>query len=187
MVNLTILECHIVDKILTKISLKFHPFFRGGGGNLRWFPYLDPLARNWNKWLQSEIFRSSWSVKCIVGFFLPRRSRLWQETQHFLNTVRARSIGGNIQDIFTYMAIQTYPIITSQKICETLKYVHPIKSCPLNFEIVRDAKRDWTVLDEVKHSIIQCRVCFSKSMVTISTLSQTSVTTLVALNCYLFW
>lgn len=159
MVNLTILECHIVDKILTKISLKFHPFFRGGGGNLRWFPYLDPLARNWNKWLQSEIFRSSWSVKCIVGFFLPRRSRLWQETQHFLNTVRARSIGGNIQDIFTYMAIQTYPIITSQKICETLKYVHPIKSCPLNFEIVRDAKstaiRDCFRWSKTQHNPMQ--------------------------------
>ena len=92
---------------------------------------------------QNELFQSSWSFKCIAGFLLTRRNRLWQEIQHFLNTFRVSFIG-NIQDIFTCMAIQTHHIIASQK--KQLKWGsctktgHPIKPCPLNFEIVQDAK-----------------------------------------------
>lgn len=74
MVNVTILKCHFVGKILAKTSLKFQRF--GVRRGLELISTFGPFGPKLEKKIQNKIVRSSRSVKWIFGFLLPKRSRL---------------------------------------------------------------------------------------------------------------
>ena len=70
-------KCHIFSEILVKISLKFYPFFfwgmgGEGVGDLELISTFKPSGPKFKKWPQIEILQSSWSVKYIADFLLPR-------------------------------------------------------------------------------------------------------------------
>ena len=77
-----------------------------------------------------------WCINALLAFSHPRETD-FDKTASFL---RASSTGGNIQDKFTYMALQTHPIIASYKrqlkCGSCAKMGHSTKSYSLNFEIV---------------------------------------------------
>ena len=82
------------------------------------------------------IFRSFWCINALLAFSHPRVTD-FDKRASFL---RASSIGCTIQDKFTYIALQTHPIIASYKrqlkcgSCAEIE--HSTKSYSLNFEIV---------------------------------------------------
>ena len=137
---------------MVKTSWKFHPF---GGKKIGVELYI------WDQWSKIENNSHKLSlfncVKYVIGFLLPKIKRLWQETLSFLNIARARqsSVGVNVTNIFTCIAIETHPNIDSQKMqlkcwmCTEI--VHAIKSCTLNFKHVWDAE---SATVRVKYKIV---------------------------------
>ena len=85
MLNETILEMWYSQLNFGNNRLEILPFGRGGeGGPWSRFPYLGSLAQNKKRPLIETLW-SSWSVKYLVGFLLPKRNKSWQETLCFLN------------------------------------------------------------------------------------------------------
>ena len=66
-------------------------------------------------------FLKTWSRS---GFLLPMKNRFWHETLYFLNTAKARKSWSVVIAVFTSMAIQTHPIITSLKKLTRMWEVH---------------------------------------------------------------